>query len=310
MLQSLEGLALGDSFGDNFFLYQVWQNKERADKQIRELIASRKLPAPVWRYTDDTRSAFSIVEVLRQYGRIDQDALMKNLVTRYQEGPQRRGYGMGAEKLFQHCLIHGTDDWREHTTDIFPEGSYGNGAAMRVAPLGAYFAGDMEQLVLNARLSAEVTHSHPEGIAGAIAVALATALASNVENPRYYINSILKYMPESKTKEGIALASRIIGFTEVEEVAERLGSGNFISAQDTVPFAIWIAANRGHDYKNALWETARGLGDIDTTCAIVGGIIALKSPPPLQWLYCREDIPEAIRVRCASKFDPEKSWDE
>ena len=56
------------------------------------------------------------------------------------------------------------------------EGSFGNGAAMRVAPLGAYFADELDAVVEQASFSAEVTHSHPEGIAGAIAVAVAAAL--------------------------------------------------------------------------------------------------------------------------------------
>ena len=48
---------------------------------------------------------------------------------------------------------------------------------MRVAPLGAYFADDLEMVRAQAVLAAEVTHAHPEGIAGAVAVALAAAWA-------------------------------------------------------------------------------------------------------------------------------------
>lgn len=50
---------------------------------------------------------------------------------------------------------------------FYGQGSYGNGAAMRVAPLGAYFADDLALATQQARLSAEVTHAHAEGLIGA-----------------------------------------------------------------------------------------------------------------------------------------------
>src|SRR5262249_31674328 len=56
-------------------------------------------------------------------------------------------------------------------------GSYGNGAVMRAPIVGAWFADDLDRVVAEARLSAEVTHAPPEGIAGAGAVAVATGLA-------------------------------------------------------------------------------------------------------------------------------------
>ena len=65
-------------------------------------------------------------------------------------------------------------DWRDAARRPFRgAGSMGNGAAMRVAPLGAWFADDVARAVDEARRSAEVTHMHPEGIAGAVAVAVA-----------------------------------------------------------------------------------------------------------------------------------------
>jgi ADP-ribosylglycohydrolase len=66
--------------------------------------------------------------------------------------------------------------WRTAASAGFGEGgSYGNGAAMRVAPLGAFYAGDPSLAATEAAASAEVTHTHAEGIAGAVAVAVAGA---------------------------------------------------------------------------------------------------------------------------------------
>jgi ADP-ribosylglycohydrolase len=56
----------------------------------------------------------------------------------------------------------------------------------------------------------------------------------------------------------------------------------------------WIAAHRSAGSEEALWETVSGLGDRDTTCAIVGGIVAMKTGRasiPENWLARREALP-------------------
>src|SRR5262245_63964807 len=100
------------------------------------------------------------------------------LAKRFAERMQfNRGYGQGAYAVL--CGVKEGLDWR-HLTQIGFRGmgSFGNGAAMRVAPLGAFFADQPLKIICDqARLSAEVTHAHVEGIAGAVAVAVAAALA-------------------------------------------------------------------------------------------------------------------------------------
>src|SRR5207244_1505850 len=94
-------------------------------------------------------------------------------------------------------------------------GSYGNGAAMRVAPLGDYFAGDPAAAARHAELSAEVTHTHTEGIAGAVAVAVAAAHAARLReadplpSPAAFLELVLPLVPESEVKTGIRHASEI-----------------------------------------------------------------------------------------------------
>lgn len=68
---------------------------------------------------------------------------------------------------------------------------------------------------------------------------------------------------------------------------QRRSPGTHISAQDTVPFVLWSAARRLGDYAQALWDTVSGLGDMDTTCAMVGGIVVMYMGV--------EGIPEAWR---------------
>ena len=73
-----------------------------------------------------------------------------------------------------------------------------------------------------------------------------------------------------------------------------LGNGTGVSCQDTVPFCLWCAGTHLDSYEEALWLTVAGLGDRDTTCAIVGGIVALRSEIPTAWLAAREPLTGAI----------------
>jgi ADP-ribosylglycohydrolase len=179
-------------------------------------------------------------------------------------------------------------------------GSYGNGGAMRVAPLGAYFADDMDALVENARLSSEVTHSHPEGIAGAIGVAVGAAVAWNLRGSPFeremFIDQILPHVPDSEVKKGIETARTLPSDTPIwPDVVGKIGNGSGISAQDTVPFVLWCAGQKLDNYEEAIWLTASGGGDVDTTCAMVGGIVATYTGVegiPAEWIQAREPLPE------------------
>ena len=82
-LQSLEGLSIGDAFGELFFTISPHHT------------SPFDLPKQVWRWTDDTHMALSIVEVLKAHGHIDQDELAQAFARRYSEEPYR-GYGSGA----------------------------------------------------------------------------------------------------------------------------------------------------------------------------------------------------------------------
>ena len=75
--------------------------------------------------------------------------------------------------------------------------------------------------------------------------------------------------------------------------ASILGNGSGVISSDTVPFCLWCAARHATDYQTAMWATVSAMGDRDTTCAIVGGIVALsagRESIPVEWLEAREAI--------------------
>lgn len=286
-LVSLDGLSVGDGFGEKFFLHP---------DVVENIVAARAIPSLPWYYTDDTEMALSIVAVLRKYGQIDQDKLAQSFAHQYNS---ERGYGRAMHGLLE--KIRNGEPWQEVAAALFAgQGSYGNGAAMRVAPLGAFFADDLDLVVSEARKSAEITHSHPEAIAGAIAVSLAAAFACKLNSTGTwtskgeFLGQVIPLVPDSEVKSQIIRAANLAENTSVHSAAQILGNGTHVSAQDTVPFSLWCAAQHLDSYENALWLTVSGLGDRDTTCAIVGGIVALsagRESIPSEWLKAREALP-------------------
>jgi len=285
---SLEGLSCGDSFGERFFIHP---------ELAVTLIEERSLPAPPWIFTDDTLMAISIVSTLEEHSRIDPDYLAESFAKNYDSG---RGYGPSMHKLLAE-IRHQPNSWRESARALFGgQGSFGNGSAMRVAPLGAYFADDADRIAEEAALSAETTHCHPEAVAGAVAVALAAAAAWKCRHEGHLLRraQFLKWIsertPSSEVRRGIERAANLRERTTIDGAVGALGNGKIASCPDTVPFALWSAACHLDSYEEAIWATVRGLGDRDTTCAIVGGIVVMYAGVetiPTEWLAAREPIP-------------------
>lgn len=287
-LLSLEGLSIGDAFGEKFFdLPEI----------IELAIEERDLPVAPWWFTDDTQMALSIVDVLHRYGTIDQATLAKHFAEHYDN---TRGYGPAMHALLQN-MQQSPAAWKQLASNQFGgQGSFGNGSAMRVAPVGAYFAGDMAVVVEEARKSSEVTHTHPEAIAGAIAVAVAAAIAATLPadttpSRSHFLEMVLPHVPDSQVRDKIVKARDMDSSASVRQAVTVLGNGENISAQDTVPFSLWAAGEYLNNYEEALWQSVSGLGDRDTTCAIVGGIVVLHAGIEniaKSWRESREPLPD------------------
>jgi ADP-ribosylglycohydrolase len=281
-LGSLRGLALGDALGSQFFI-----------PGNREALEQRRLPPPPWQWTDDAEMACSVFAIVDQAGAIDQDALAASFASRHDFD---RGYGPSMNRLLR--LVREGGSWRELSRGLFDgHGSWGNGAAMRVAPLGAWFADDLAEAARQARLSAEVTHAHPEAIAGAVAVAVAAALAARPGPPpaRDFLDQVLQLTPPGRVHDGVWAARGLAHVPHAKVAVHELGNGRYTSAADTVPYALWAAARNLDDYEQAIWTTASTGGDVDTTCAIVGGIVAARLGTdglPAHWLSACEPLPD------------------
>jgi ADP-ribosylglycohydrolase len=289
---ALDGLSVGDAFGECFF----------GDQELMLLrIEHRQTVKSPWSYTDDTVMAVSVYRCLEEAGQIERDRLAELFADEYLQNPWR-GYGGTAHSILR--AIGAGVPWKQAASEAFSGmGSMGNGGGMRVAPLGAYFADDCEQVIQQARYSAEPTHAHPEGKAGAIAIALAAAWAWNHRNScgrvdsREMLEFVASHTPEGDTQSRLRRALDIPFAREPAIVGQMIGNGSQVTSPDTVPFALWCAARHCWDFAEALWATVSGFGDVDTTCAMVGGIVALSAGAesiPATWRDARGNLPIQI----------------
>ncbi len=291
---SLIGLSVGDAFGQTFF---------GEEEKVLDRISKRELRESEWFFTDDTVMGIAVYKILEEYGEIHQNELAKVFADNYSKD-WHRGYGGTAHDILQ--AIGAGEDWRNISPKAFAGmGSMGNGAAMRVAPIGAFYYDDLGKIKEQARLSAEVTHFNDEGIAGAVAIALAAGIIleskikSNILNATEIIEKIFYETPESDTKYAIRKALQVSKSSNIDFVSSVLGNGSRIIAQDTVPLAIWCIAHYKDNYEQALWKTVSALGDRDTTCAIVGSVVALNTGI--------EGIP-SYWMKSAESFESSEFW--
>lgn len=270
--KSLLGVSIGDAFGESFF---------GETERILNHISSRIIPDTTWEFTDDTVMSIAIFEQLEKNGEIDQDELVKHFYLNHNLD-RSRGYGATLRSILRE--IEEGKNWREVSSAAFDgQGSMGNGAAMRVCPIGAFYFDDLKKVKELAIKSAEVTHSNIEAISGAIAVAVATALTTkmNFDNhflsPIDFIDTIVNELPESDTKSKLVKSRAVSYDFQIRTVESILGNGTNMTSQDTVPFAIWCAAYNLENFEEALWKAISILGDRDTISAMVGGITVMSS---------------------------------
>jgi ADP-ribosylglycohydrolase len=294
---SLEGLNIGDCFGESFFFgFAEFEDKTLP---VEQLIEKRILAVSDWFWTDDSNMAFSVFKTLKNFGKVNQDYLAKSFADYYETG---RGYGPSMHQQLQR--LQQGEKWKTVASSVFDgQGSWGNGSAMRVSPIGAYFADDLKKVCEESAESAVVTHTNEEAIVGAIAIAVATALAWKFKQEGIhptranFIDAILPHLSSSEVRRGVRIARDINASTSTINAADMLGRGYKVSCPDTVPFCLYCAGEFLENYEEAMWQTVSALGDRDTTCAIVGGIVVMYAgleSVPKTWLKKREAIPNWV----------------
>jgi poly(ADP-ribose) glycohydrolase ARH3 len=237
-------------------------------------------------YTDDTEMAIALAESLLERGGIDARALGRAFADAHDP---RRGYGSGTTEVLR--LVRSGVHPHAAAGSLFGgEGSRGNGAAMRVAPVAVRYAGDGAGLAKAAQDSARVTHAHPLAVDAAVVQATAIAAALVGEAP---LDAALAAATTAELRGRLIKAARLLdGRPQPAEAAAALG--NQPTGHESVPAAIYSAA--AHDSVEAATTFAvRCGGDTDTIGAMAGAIAAARvgaTAIPSGWLEALEDGPK------------------
>lgn len=281
---SLLGVFTGDALGRPWEGWRPSKGRSGADR-VAWLGRSEIL-----RYTDDTQLTIALTLALLDDPAVDQAGFAQRILEVYEDG---RGYGRGMRALVAR--------WREGVdlsvavTTVFPEGSFGNGAAMRTAPVALRWPDDPPMRTEAAHRQAMLTHAHPVGIDGALVITEAVAMAAT--RGRFGAQELLEAADAGRTaqvREPCELAATWIDRWSdpdigLADVAEALGNG--ITADTSVPAALWAAATG--DRTVEVMSLALGLGgDADTIAAMAGAIHGAavgRDGIPHDWIVRFED---------------------
>src|SRR6185437_15737568 len=214
-------------------------------------------------YTDDTQMMIGVAETLVDHGRIVEERLCEAFVTNYHPD---RGYGRGARRVLEAMTMG--EDWRVLTQSLFPGGSFGNGAAMRVAPVGLLFCDDLDAVMEQARLSALPTHLHPLGIEGAqlLAVAIALLVRGGEFNRKAFYHELSRRAQTEEFRWQMKTASRL-------SVCDTVGVlGNSLEAHRSVGTALACFSVSPHSYEEMIGRAIGQGNDTDTLAAMAGAL--------------------------------------
>jgi poly(ADP-ribose) glycohydrolase ARH3 len=287
-------------------------------KSLDDILALKSVPEllsgewEVGRFTDDTQMTICVAEWLTSGATLDGKSLLERFCRMYEPW---RHYGPGV-RLILESFPKARERWMDLATVMFPQGSYGNGSAMRVAPIGLFLHNDLAGLIEATRTSSVVTHSHHMAVQGATlqAAAVATATRGELEPARFLgtLNIALAHFEKIGQDTSVyrmALARVAEGISKnlpAQRMVAYLGNG--IKAQEAVPMAIYCFLANRDSFEKAVEAAIFLGGDTDTIASMTGAISGAalgEASVPERWLRrVREKIhtPEKLQQLARELF--------
>ena len=282
------GCFLGDAFGSDF---------EGMDPDRVRFHMGNLSKTFTRHYTDDTDMTLALAESLVQCGRIDPGNIAKQFSL---SCDLTRGYAIGTIKAV--LALRAGLKWHQVARAVFENGSFGNGAAMRVSPVGLFYHHDLTALQEAAMKQANITHVHPLGQWGAMMQACSIGLAV-MQSPKepfkreeviVHLREVLwrgpiEYLRGLNKIEEMFAQRRIL---QAREVVQFLGNG--VEAHFSVPSACYIAITYSPDFCDAVWAAISLGGDTDTIAGMVEAIVGAhvgEKGLPAEWIEQLEEGP-------------------
>jgi len=279
MRGAVVGAIVGDAYGS--LLEGI------VPDQAARLACVRADSRQPWRYTDDGAMTLAVAESLVARGTIDGPDLLRCLTVRYDPV---RGFGKGM-KIALRAFSEGRP-WKECAFAAWHEGSRGNGAAVRVAPVALVRWPSAEAFREAVRVSAIVTHAHPEAVDAALVQAQAIALVlsepSLAQTPSAFLDSLCARLPplDPAISTGLATVRGLLqAGASAATAARALGTSTF--ARESVPAALWSFLASHDSFREAVSAACLLGGDVDSICALVGslaGALHGAGSIPAQWI--------------------------
>jgi ADP-ribosylglycohydrolase len=254
------GLAMGDTLGAPY-------EGGIVERLVWHIVGRTKQGRPRW--TDDTQMALDLSETLLARGDVDQNDLAQRFAQNYRWD---RGYGPSTARLLKR--IRRGQDWRSASAAVRKGGSFGNGAAMRAPIIALYFHEDLAILLNKARAAAEVTHTHPIGIDGATAIAVATRELLRRTSAMQVVQTVYSHATTPELADRLKLVVNWLMNPipmSARQVVADLGNG--MTAHHSVPTALYIALGHLHKGFDEMMDfTIACGGDVDTIGAMAGAL--------------------------------------
>ncbi len=248
----LLGLALGDALGAPFEGMPPGNHIPQCNGFLR--------------YTDDTEMMINLSESILETGDISRQSIAEHFCSSL---TPTRGYGPGTLKVLS--LIKSGVPIEDATRKVFPDGSLGNGAAMRVAPLGLLYHWNERLLTDAVSRVSTVTHVHPVAIDGAMAIALTVGALLRETVTESLLEYLVARMQTNIMKQKLESISRLLSFDiSKEQIIEELGHG--VLTHESVPTAIYAFFRFGDDFMETMRFCIGLGGDTDTIAAMAGAL--------------------------------------
>ena len=294
-LGGMVGTGLGDAIGEMAF-------RSPGEETLRAQVAQ----IDSFLYTDDTAMAIGLAESIVRAGGLDPQDLGDTFRANFMREPWR-GYASGPPNVFSRVERYGMP-YAEAAKGLFGgQGSFGNGAAMRIAPVGLFYH-DAPDLYERARQSASVTHAHPIGVDGAavLAWAIARAVELDPQAPfpfEHLSQGLVDFARTPEIRDKMALVrTLVVDGVPPPDAASRLGRS--VAVHESMPFAVYSFLRHPGSFEACLFCAVTNGGDRDTlgamACAVSGAYLGVEAIPQTwrERLENREYI-EALALKLA-----------
>jgi poly(ADP-ribose) glycohydrolase ARH3 len=273
------GAVVGDAFGRPL--------EGGSPGAMAQLVAGRAAAPSAWSYSDDGAMNIAVAESIAAAGTINPEHLLHRFAAHYEPA---RGFGRGM-KLALRAFASGTS-WDRCAFAAWPEGSRGNGGAVRITPVACVSWTSPAVFMEAVDMATKITHTHEEALSAARVHASAIALALETPSSGLDSQAFLVELQRRAHGEPAWIEETLLQIAAlVERGAGHLEAGRTLGtsplARESVLAALWAFLASGATYPGAVTAAAHLGGDVDSICAMAGalaGAVHGLSGIPVSWL--------------------------